>query len=210
MQVFIADKTFTGCGGIAITEAMRLTIAAQACLLIANRSTDVYPWLRAVLVYPASFVARHEVSDEAGVLTIEDRELSGESWPEGKVILAWADVRAGAAGRDDGNVVYHEFAHQLDLAESLTAGIPARGPLGTDGGSRTFTATLVAEYRAFCEVLDRGGATLLPEDAGDDPGEFFAVASEFFIERPCELAAERPALYALLGGYYRIDPAAWP
>jgi MtfA peptidase len=40
-----------------------------------------------------------------------------------------------------------------------------------------------------------------------NPGEFFAVATEVFFDRPLELAAETPELYAVLRDFYRQDPA---
>src|SRR5690606_1990650 len=113
--VFIAEKDFIGCKGLEITDDMRVTIAAQACLLILNRPADHgFPSLRQVLVYPGAFIVEREDFDEAGVHQRERQVLSGESWGESQVILSWEDVIEGAAIDDDGwNVVIHEFAHQL-------------------------------------------------------------------------------------------------
>src|SRR6476646_5774080 len=52
MQVFLAEKHFEGCGGLTLTEEMRVTIAGQACLLLMHRDTDYYPELTTILVYP--------------------------------------------------------------------------------------------------------------------------------------------------------------
>jgi len=43
VQVFLAEKRFEGCGGLELTDEIRLTIAAQACLLLLHRVTDYYP-----------------------------------------------------------------------------------------------------------------------------------------------------------------------
>lgn len=207
IRIFLAEKEFVGCAGLSITEEMRLTIAAQACLLIVNRGGECYPWLRTVLVYPGAFIARHEVHDDAGVHTLEEKELSGESWHEGKVILAWEDVRHGARDAADGdNVVYHEFAHQLDQIAGGTDGAPG---LDSSGDYRRWASVFSREFEDLHERLDRGEQTLLPEDAAADAGEFFAVVTEVFFERPHELRAERPALYEELKHYYRLDPAGW-
>jgi Mlc titration factor MtfA (ptsG expression regulator) len=116
IQVFLAEKHFYGCGGLEITNEIRVTIAAQACLLLLNRKTYYYPKLFSILIYPSIFVVQRGTRDEAGVHTEKWNVLSGESWEAGKVILAWDEVRYGVQDRTDGdNVVLHEFAHQLAL-----------------------------------------------------------------------------------------------
>src|SRR5215203_2251959 len=60
VQVFLAEKHFEGLGGLALTDEIRLTIAAQACLLLLHRETDYYPRLRSILVYPSGYIARED------------------------------------------------------------------------------------------------------------------------------------------------------
>ena len=57
IQVFIAEKDFVGCNGIQITDEIKVTIAAQACLLLLNRKTNYYPKLKTILVYPSAFLS---------------------------------------------------------------------------------------------------------------------------------------------------------
>ena len=45
IQVFLHEKNFEGCGGVELTEEIKVTIAAQACLLLLNRTTNYYPRL---------------------------------------------------------------------------------------------------------------------------------------------------------------------
>ena len=125
IQVFIAEKPFIGCGGLVVTDEMRVTIAAQACLLLLNRRPSYYPSLRQILVYPGAFFVDRLHADAAGVLQDQRRLLSGESWSQGQVILSWTDALEGAAVDDDGrNVVIHEFAHQLDQETGHANGAP--------------------------------------------------------------------------------------
>ncbi|MBI2751516.1 MAG: zinc-dependent peptidase [Burkholderiales bacterium] len=210
MQVFIAEKSFLGCAGLQITEEMRVVIAAQACLLILNRATDYFGNVRQILVYPGAFLVNRVTAGPAGVQNEERQVLSGESWSQGQVILSWADTLAGAAVPDDGrNVVIHEFAHQLDQENGAAIGAPppTLGDAGHDPErwSRVFHAAyarLQAEARHGVEgLLDHYGAK--------DPAEFFAVVSEVFFEQPQALAADYPALYQELRGYYKLDPASW-
>ncbi len=129
IQVFLAEKAFIGCRGLEVTDEMRVTIAAQACLLILNRPTDYFASLRQILVYPGPFIVNRTHTDYAGVKQDQRQVLAGESWSEGQVILSWEDVVGGAADVSDGrNVVIHEFAHQLDQENGAANGAPILAP----------------------------------------------------------------------------------
>jgi Mlc titration factor MtfA (ptsG expression regulator) len=199
---FLREKSFVGCNGLEITDEIRATIAAQACLLLLGRAGH-YDDLRSILVYPGAFWVEDEVHDEDGLVTRRRRELSGEAWDSQRIILSWEDVAETAQRPADGyNVVLHEFAHYLD----------AEGRGLAAGGGRTLEAwhaELVAEFDALCDAVDRGEDTFLDPYAAEDEVEFFAVASEEFIECPAELRAAHPALYLLLRDFYGIDPADW-
>src|SRR5471032_3089503 len=86
VQVFIAEKSFVGCDGLEISDEVRVTIAAQACLLILNRRTDYYPSLTQILVYPGAFIIERLRAEPSGVLQEQRQALSGESWTHGKVV----------------------------------------------------------------------------------------------------------------------------
>ena len=207
IQVFLAEKSFIGCAGLVVTEEMRVTIAAQACLLLLNRRTDYFAELRQILVYPGAFIVDSVRSDGAGVLQDQRRVLAGESWSQGQVILSWDDTVDGAATPDDGrNVVIHEFAHQLDQQNGRANGAPwLPGRVRRARWSRVFGD-------AFAELQQRvaqGSPTLLSDYGATDPAEFFAVASEVFFEQPALLAAQHPALYGELSAFYRINPLSW-
>lgn len=207
VQQFLYQKKFVGCAGLAIDDDMRVTIAAQACLLLLNRPTRVYPGLDTVLVYPTAFLVPRNQVDEAGVVTETRQDLLGESWGDGRVVLSWDHVRRGAVDWTDGqNVVLHEFAHQLDSESGSNNGAPYLGS--------------PARYREWAEVLSRDFADLrndamyqqhsvLDHYGATSPAEFFAVATETFYEKPFQLAARHPALFAEFQKYYRVDPRDW-
>jgi hypothetical protein len=123
VQVFLDEKRFEGCGGLDVTDEMRLTIAGYACLLLLGDPAGYYPRLGTVVVYPQSFAAPIKETDHHGIVTETIEERLGESWEEGTVVLAWdsilALIRGGSAGC---NVIVHEFAHQFDAQRGLTAG----------------------------------------------------------------------------------------
>ncbi len=207
VQVFLAEKTFHGCRGLTVTDEVRVLIAAQACLLVAGRDRDCYPALTSLLVYPDEFVVPVEDIDDAGVHATGQETRSGESWGTGRVIVSWRDVRSGALGETGGyNVVFHEFAHQLDLEAGGVDG----APLHLDAGrARNWAAVFGREFEALRTAADRGEDTLIDPYGASSPGEFFAVATEVFFELPAELQAEHPQLYAELADWYGLDPAAW-
>ena len=202
VRVFLAEREFVGCGGLAPSEAMKVEIASQACLLILNRSEHVFDQLRAILVYPDEFIVRDQVEDD-GVVTDRERVLAGQSWDTSRIILSWRDVRAAGDGY---NVVIHEFAHYLDHEEGAANGAPLLD------GPRDYERWAVVLRHAYDELdrrLRAGEQTLLDPYATEDEAEFFAVASETFFELPRELASEHPELYTELARFYRLDPSAW-
>lgn len=207
IQVFLAEKAFIGCDGLEITDEIRVTIAAQACLLLLNRPRGYYPGLRQILVYPGSFVVHREHRDGMGVAHHGRQVLAGESWSEGQVILSWHDTLQGAANPNDGhNVVIHEFAHQLDQETGAANGAPV---LARHDQYARWSQVLGAEYRQL-QARTPGDETSLFSDYGaTDPAEFFAVISEVFFEQPQRMASEHPALYEELAQFYRLDPLSW-
>ncbi len=204
--VFLAEKEFIGCKGLTVDDEIRVTIAAQASLLLLNRATDYYADLRVVLVYPAEFVVARNDIDAAGVHSTAERVLSGESWSDGKVIVAWNHVVAGSDNPDDGeNVVLHEFAHQLDHESGNINGTPVLA----DAAYRTWSRVLGEEFERLQKRADAGVRSLIDDYGAQDPGEFFAVVTETFFEQPDSLRSEHPALYEELRKFYRVSPADW-
>ena len=207
VQQFLFQKKFVGCAGLEVDDEMRVTIAGQACLLLLNRQTRVFPELHTILVYPSAFVVPRKLADEAGVVTEARQDLLGESWGDGRVVLSWDHVQRGAHDWTDGqNVVLHEFAHQLDSESGSNNGAPYLG-------SET-------DYRSWSEVLSRDFANLrvdamyrqqsvLDHYGATSPAEFFAVATETFFEKPWQMWERHGALFAELFKYYRVDPRAW-
>jgi len=201
--VFAAEKEFVGCGGLVVTPPMRLTIAAQACLLALGHDQQPYESLRSLLVYPSQFVVPGEWHDEHGVVTEESRVLAGESWDVSRVILSWEDVDSRGAPGEAWNVVFHEFAHYLDHESGGAPWIEG------SGARRRWFRLLDEELERLRAQAEAGERTFLDPYATEDRGEFFAVASEAFFEEPALFERELPALYRALSDVYRLDPAAW-
>jgi MtfA peptidase len=204
IQVFVAEKAFIGCQGQAITDEVRVTVAAQACLLLLGyERPDYYPRLRQILVYPDAFMVQHERPLGDGLVQVQRKALAGESWSQGQVILAWAEVLAGAADPGDGrNVVVHEFTHQIDQDTGTADGRPW---LPTVAMHRRWAAVMGAALQR----LRQAPSTVIDDYGASDPAEFLAVVTEVFFERPAALAAEAPEVYRELAGLYKVDPLGW-
>ncbi len=206
IQVFLAEKRFEGCGGLAITDEIRVTIAAYACMLLLHRETDYYPLLVTILVYPHTFVVPRYREGPAGQVLEGSETLVGESWRYGNVVLAWDEVRRSAFDPHDGhNVVFHEFAHQLDEEDGSSNGAPIL-PQRTLYGA--WSRILGKEYAQLVNDAEEGRVSFLDQYGATNPAEFFAVATEAFFESPVSLRAKHPQLYSELMAYYQQDPAA--
>ena len=208
VQVFLAEKNFEGCGGLRLTDEIRVTIATQACLLLLHRRTDYYPRLVTILVYPSGFVVD------------EKRHLEGHIWSDGRegrlgetgrqmgsMVLAWDAAKSGATDPSDGkNLVLHEFAHQLDFEDFAADGVPA---LGSRGDKLSWAGVMKMEFAALRAADETGIPTLLDTYGATNPAEFFAVATEAFFERPRALRRQHPRLYDELERFFRQNPALY-
>ena len=206
IRVFLAEKKFEGCGGLKITDEIRVTIAAQACILLLNREHDYYAGLHSVLVYPSSYLAPSKRVDPLGIVHEGDESRLGEAWLRGAIILSWDDVRRDSGDFQDGrNVTLHEFAHQLDQQDGTFDGAPL---LEKRSHYRSWARVLMKEYQALGEAAERGQETLIDQYGATDPAEFFAVITEAFFESPKALHEEHPELYAELEKFFHQDPLA--
>jgi Mlc titration factor MtfA (ptsG expression regulator) len=206
VHVFLAEKKFEGCGGLEVTEEIKVTIAAQACILLLNRSTKYFPRLRTVLVYPHTYVAKTVSSN--GTITVNGQSVRlGESWRRGPVVLAWDSVTGGTLNITDArNVVIHEFAHQLDQEDGAADGAPI---LERRSRYAAWARVLSGEYEALQRKKRKHRRTVLNKYGATNPAEFFAVATEAFFEKPKQMHKKHPQLYDELKNYYKLNPAEW-
>jgi len=206
-QVVLAEKQFEGCGGLELTDEIRVTVAAYASVLLLHRSTDYYPRLTSILVYPTAYVVSEERYAGDGIWEEGETVRLGETEARlGAVVVAWNDVPRGAIAASHGsNVVLHEFAHQLDFEDYVVDGTP----LLERGQYASWARVFTDEYDALRRSLDNGESTFIGSYGGKNHAEFFAVLTELFFHCGGELRDEHPALYGELRSFYRQDPAEW-
>ncbi len=209
MQVFLEEKEWEGCGGLELTDEIRVTIAAQACLLQLGLPHDYYRNVESILVYPSTVVPPEHrpgvFESVAGPVEISGPIL-GQAFVQGPVILVWDAVLHGARHPEQGhNVVYHEFAHKLDMLDGAADGTP---PLADRDRFAEWVAVCSREFLRLRGLTDRGRTTFLDAYGATNEAEFFAVATEEFFDRPLALRQHAPDLYRVLSAYYNQDPAA--
>jgi Mlc titration factor MtfA (ptsG expression regulator) len=207
VNVFLADKKFEGCGGQEITDEVRVTIAAQACMLLIGRKPQhCFPRLSSVLVYPHTYIAGGG-QGSFGKLDDPPSARLGESWQSGAVVLAWDSAKGGARNFHDGqNVTLHEFAHQLDQEDGASDGTPVLDDIAS---YRSWAHTFSEGYSQFLERVEKHKKTIIDEYGATNPAEYFATATEAFFEKPEQMHKMCPDLYDELKGYYKLDPVKW-
>ena len=207
MQIFLAEKRFEGVGGLRMSDEVRVTIAAQACLLVLGLDDEDYPALRTILVYPSAYRARATEHGAFGMVTEIEQVRAGEAYNAETIVLSWDDVLNGGTGDGDGhNVVLHEFAHQLDMEDRTSNGAPL---LADERMYAAWSRVLGHEYAQLQGAVEHHQRTLIDPYGSQSPAEFFAVATETFFEKPIQLRDDHAELYGQLRDFYRQDPAKW-
>lgn len=208
IQVFVAEKRWEGCAGLEMTDEIRVTIAAQACLLVLELPHDLYVGVDSILVYPTTVVVPErqprffEVPRELGR---GPTPILGEAHLHGPVILVWDSVLENARHPEHGhNVTYHEFAHKLDMLDGPADGTP---PLESEAQRQRWITVCEREFLRLREMKEKGEQTFLDGYGAVNEAEFFAVVTEQFFDQPVEMKQLHPELYELLSGFYRQDPA---
>lgn len=195
VPALVTRVEWKGCGGLRITDEVRVTIAAQACLLVAFQTLPAFVDLDAVHVYPGQTLPTALVGDkEPGEL------VPGATSAGGPVLLAWDSVLLGCRGLVPENVVIHELAHKLDYADARFDGIPAT----LDAADRErWDRISRASYRRHVELSAARAPLITPRYAATNRGEFFACLTEVYFTYPDVLEAEYPAMFELLRALYR-------
>jgi Mlc titration factor MtfA (ptsG expression regulator)/Tfp pilus assembly protein PilF len=200
---FIEGKFWEGCAGLRITDEIRVTIAAQACLLVLGFDKYCFEDCKTILVYPGGYLGVEE--DQLGIEINAGHRL-GEAHHGGPVVLSWWHACWGGRHRGTTNLVLHEFAHKLAERGDPHTGVP---PLDDPRDVSRWESVLGTEYEQLIEDTEYHRPTLLDPYGATNPAEFFAVASECFFLRPVEMRRRHPQLYHLLAEWYRQEPAEW-
>lgn len=204
INLFLNQVEFYGCNDFEVDDTMRLSIAAQACLLVVN--TDAwYDTLRTILIYEGAFKSRN-IQHEGYVVTERETVRIGESWARGPVILSWEHAEKGAERRDGYNVVFHEFAHQVDGLSGHTDAAPL---LNADQNFEDWERVFVGAFKRHLAAVENGQKTIIDAYGAEAIEEYFAVVVELFFELPIELQEQEPEVYDQLSQLFKLDPMTW-
>ena len=197
--LFLYEKSIEPAGSLDLTDDIRHLVALQACIPILSLGLEWYEGWKSVIVYPGDFEVHDAYSDDSGVVHEVNEARSGEAWPEGPVVISWAE------SDEDANVIIHEFAHKLDMCNGVANGMP---PLHSDMDRAEWTEVFTRAYDDFCARVERGMPVPFDSYAATDPAEFFAVASEAFLLVPDRIRDMYPRVYTQLCAFYRQHPRA--
>jgi Mlc titration factor MtfA (ptsG expression regulator) len=202
----LTEKRWEAANGFELTEEIRLTISLQAALLVLGLSFEHYREVGTIIVHPSTLVLAGERGVGGGMASDDPLLLLGlAGHAEGPVVIVWDEARRNARHPERGHdVVFHEFAHKLDMLDHTVDGTP---PLENQASHDRWVQACTEVF----EAVRRGeGPTAIDDYAGQDVGEFFAVVTEAFFDRPAKLRHQAPELYAVLADFYRQDPASLP
>lgn len=210
-SLFLAGKEFHGVDGFEVTDEVAVAVAAQACLPVLRLGLAWYEGFVGIVMHAGEVVARRRFEDEDGIVHEYDEELAGEAMEGGPLMLAWQAIAVSDDPADFGadavyNVVIHEFAHVIDMRDGMADGVP---PLPA-GQREAWIEVIDSAWEHFCQRVDAGEETLIDPYGAEAVEEFFAVAVEAFFVAPAAMRAEEPAMYQLLAGFFRQDPAGDP
>lgn len=208
VQIFVAEKNWEGCGGLVLTDEIKVTVAALACLMVVGMEDVYFDHVLSILVYPDAYIAKGVELTRSGIVLEHGQARQGEAWWRGPVILSWSDTLAGGRRQTPGhNLVLHEFAHQLDMMNGrLIDGVP---PLETTAQVQRWIDVLGPEYDRLVKNCRHGQRGCIDCYGATNPAEFFAVVTEAFFESPQQLRRHHGEVYEVLRDYYRLDPISW-
>lgn len=208
VKVMAAERNWVGVGELKVGDEMKVTIAAQAALLVLGVDDYYFDRVSSIVIHPRQF---HDRTTNADLHSRFQKvtPVVGVAHQTGSVVLLWQQALAGARGNAYGaNLVLHEFAHHLDSLDGEMGGMP---PQPSREAAGRWEQVIDEHYEQLVADVQAGRFTLLDSYGSTNKAEFFAVATETFYEQPSALQEESPELYQLLSYFYRLDPAAlWP
>ena len=207
VKIIVAERHFVGSGGLNITDEIKVTIAAQAALLLLGEDDYFFDRVPTIYVYPRDLSANsvHDLSDAR--LVEEDVPIDGQVLEQGEIRLSWDEILYGGGDATDGeNVVLHEFAHHLDRLDGELGGTP---PLASEEQRQNWIRVFDDELVRLRTDVRKHREVFLHEEAAENRAELFAYSTEVFFEQPRELHELHPELFECLLGFYKTDPRNW-
>lgn len=207
VKVLVPEKRWEGCGGLTMTDEVKVTISGQVGWLVAGLWPQYFDRVKSILVYPDAYEAPGMTQVGNGVVLVGNSARAGEAWYRGPVILSWEDVLRGGYDNNHGhNLVLHEFAHQLDMLNGPDVdGVP---PIDDSDFAQRWLNIMEQEFETLVQSCEQGWGPFLDCYGATGREEFYAVVTEYFFQAPLELQMHHPELFDLLLQYYRVNMSA--
>jgi len=197
--ILFQERRFEATQGWALSDEMKWAVAINAALMLLGVRDYYFDGVPTILLQPRSFVL-----PQTSRWLVSHDTSAGAAWQYGPIVLSWADCHIDSPLRRGGrNVIVHEFAHHLDGLDGEMGGsiqLPTRESI------ERWDEVLATEFARLQVALDHGQRTFLDPYAAH-PAEFFAVASEYFFERPSGMQEYYPEVFELLVQFYNFNPA---
>lgn len=182
--------------GTDITDTDRVLVAASAVIPIFGFPEWHYRNLTDVLIYGDHFNEEFQAEGK----NRQYMGMVGSGYMNGKMLLSKTALREGFSNKTDKfNTAIHEFVHLLDKADGAIDGIPETLL------SRQYTLPWLDLVRRKMEDILKDKSDINPYGATDKT-EFFAVAAEYFFERPDLLKSKHPQLYQMMEMIFKQEP----
>lgn len=190
VQKFIGQKQFIARGGLnSVTDEMKALIAGAAVQLTFGHPTVYFAHFKRILIYPDDYYSQ-----------ISKRRHKGEVNVGGIIVLSWKNFVDGYIDDEDGrNLGLHEMAHALRLENAI------RNDQYGFLDQKLLNVWTDLCYREI-EKMNDGESLFFRNYASIDSQEFFAVAVEYFFEKPKEFREWNTALYDTLAKILNQDP----
>lgn len=196
MMHFLATTRLTGVN-TTVEDLDKIYIAASAIIPIFGFPYWEYTNLHEVLLYPDSF--GHDF-EQTGV-NRSILGMVGDGALNNTMILSRHELRQAFLNKTaKTNTAIHEFVHLVDKTDGSVDGVPE---FFLD---KQFVLPWIKLIHENIQQILDNRSDINPYGATNS-GEFLAVVSEYFFERPGLLQDKHPELYALLEKIFRQDPA---
>jgi Mlc titration factor MtfA (ptsG expression regulator) len=201
LKLFVWEKNFEGIG-MEITDEIKVIIAAQAARLSRKVGFQVYDKLSSILVYAEDFQVPGGGQGPSGVDVHSDaRAVRGVAHPFGSVALSWDAVEEGLSRPYDGrDTTLHELAHIIDHEDGAFDGTPLLDR------QQDYESWILACSTHFERLRKKPRKSILRSYGATNEAEFFAVATEYFFERPDRMKQKAPDLYKALADFFGESP----
>lgn len=179
-----------------MTDEDRLLVAASAIIPVWGFPKWHYFNLKSVFLLNQSFNDKLEFGQPDSLIT----GMVGSGVLAGKLLLSKPHLYLGFQNaKDKHNVGIHEFVHLIDMADGACDGLPERFLK-----DYAFSTPWLALVQHKINEIDLGQSNIRDYGATNQ-AEFFAVASEYFFERPKMLKDKHPELFNMLTQVYNQD-----